>query len=172
MEERGRRVLTARTAGRNPAARRPSPARHRPGARSARRDRCLSLVSQTTRSAIMDRLRCATRIAMAVVVVLELAGPVTAQVPVPFSGRLVGVDIGTPQVPPLVSVQVKATGVATQLGQFGFLALITVNASTGLGSGTVLFTAASGETVFGIISGKATFTPPNLLHIAEVGTIT
>src|SRR5262245_32357727 len=87
----------------------PSPARHRPGARSARQERCLSIPSQTGRE-VMKRFGFAAGLVLAVVAVLGLAGPASAQVPVPFQGRLVGVDIGTPQVPPLVSVQVKATG--------------------------------------------------------------
>jgi hypothetical protein len=120
----------------------------------------------------MKRFSSAASLALAVVVVLGLAGPVAAQVPVPFSGRLAGVDVGTPQVPPLVSVQVKATGIATQLGKFTYLGRLTVNRATGLGSGTFLFTAANGDTVFGTISGKATFTPPNVLSIIEIGTIT
>ncbi len=120
----------------------------------------------------MKRFSSATRIALAVLVVLGLVGPVVAQVPVPFNGRLAGVDIATPQVPPLVSVQVKATGIATQLGNFTYLGLFTVNTMTRLGSGTFLFTAANGDTVFGTISGQATFTPPNVLSIMEIGTIT
>ena len=120
----------------------------------------------------MKRFSSAASLALAVVVVLGLAGPVAAQVPVPFSGRLAGVDVGTPQVPPLVSAQVKATGIATQLGKFTYLGRLTVNRATGLGSGTFLFTAANGDTVFGTISGKATFTPPTVLSIVEIGTIT
>ena len=120
----------------------------------------------------MKRFSSAASLALAVVAVLGLAGPVAAQVPVPFYGRLAGVDIGTPQVPPLVSVQVKATGTATQLGTFTYLGLFTVNAATRMGSGTFLFTAANGDTVFGTISGQATFTPPNVLTIKEIGTIT
>ncbi|MGI8980632.1 MAG: hypothetical protein ACR2FY_15495, partial [Pirellulaceae bacterium] len=40
------------------------------------------------------------------------------------------------------------------------------------GSGTFLFTAANGDTVFGTISGQATFTPPNVLSIVGTATIT
>lgn len=120
----------------------------------------------------MKRHSFAPTLALAVVIAPGLAGPVAAQVPVPFYGRLVGVDIGTPTVPPLASVQVKATGNATQLGAFTFTALLTVNTATGMGSGTFQFTAASGDTVFGTISGQATFTPPNVLTLREIATIT
>jgi hypothetical protein len=120
----------------------------------------------------MNRLRSAPRLALAVVVILGLAGPAAAQVQVPFYGRLAGADTGTPVVPPFASVTVKATGNATHLGKFTFTELLTVNTATGLGSGTFLFTAANGDTVFGTISGKATFTPPNTLAIVEIATIT
>jgi len=120
----------------------------------------------------MKRFSSAASLALAIVVVLGLTGPVAAQVQVPFYGRLVGVDIGTPQVPPLVSVRVTATGNATQLGAFKYTALLTVNTATRLGSGTFLFTAANGDTVFGTISGQATFKPPNVLAIAETAIIT
>jgi hypothetical protein len=120
----------------------------------------------------MKRYRSVAGLALAVLVVLILAAPAAAQVPVPFNGRLVGVDIGTPVVPPIVSAQVKATGHATSLGKFTYTALLTVNTATGLGSGTFLFTTVNGDTVIGTISGKATFTPPNVLSIMEIATIT
>jgi hypothetical protein len=120
----------------------------------------------------MKRFRSAASLALALLAVLGLAGPAMAQVQVPFSGRLEGLDTGTPLVPPLMSVTVKATGNATQLGKFTFTELVTVNTATGMGSGTFLFTAANGDTVFGTISGKATFTPPNVLTIVETAIIT
>jgi len=120
----------------------------------------------------MKRFTFTIGLVLAVVAVLGLAGPVSAQVPVPFQGSLIGVDIGTPQVPPLVSAQVRARGAATQLGKFTYLGQFTVNTTTRIGSGTFVFTAANGDTLFGTISGQATFTPPNVLTIAETGTIT
>jgi hypothetical protein len=120
----------------------------------------------------MKRISIAASFALAVVAVLGLARPVAAQVQAPFFGRFAGVDIGTPLVPPILSVQVTATGNATQLGNFKLTELHTVNTATGMGSGTFLFTAANGDTVFGTISGKATFTPPNILAIAETAIIT
>ena len=111
---------------------------------------------------------------LALLAVLGLAEPVAAQVPVPFRGGLVGSDVGVPiaGMPPLISVTVTATGNATLIGQFNFILLATVNPVDGSGSGNFLFTAANGDTVFGSISGKATFTPPNVLTILETATIT
>ncbi len=120
----------------------------------------------------MKRHRFAASLALAVVVVLGRAGPVAAQVQVPLKGSLVGVDSGTPLNPPFMKVVVQATGNATQLGKFTVTELLTVNTATGMGSGTFLFTAANGDKVLGTISGKATFTPPNVLTIVETAIIT
>jgi len=115
----------------------------------------------------MNRHSFAASLALAIVAVLGLTGPVAAQVQVPFYGRLVGVDTTTAFNPPLVSVQVKATGNATQLGTFTFTELAMVNINTRMGNGTFLFTAANGDTVFGTASGLATLTAPNVLTIVE-----
>ena len=119
----------------------------------------------------MLRRMFAASFALAVVVVLALAGPVTAEEQVPFKGSYEGTDTGIPQVPPLASVTVEAVGIATHLGKFTVTELVTVNTATGSGSGIFLFTAANGDAVFGTISGQATFTPPNVLSIVEIATI-
>ena len=120
----------------------------------------------------MKRHSSAASIALAVLAVLGLAGPVPGQEQVPFKGRLEGVDIATPLKPPLVSVKVTATGNATQLGKFNLTILATVNRATGIGSGTFLFTAANGDTVLGTLSGKSTLTAPGVLTIVENSIIT
>lgn len=120
----------------------------------------------------MLRRMFAASFALAVVVVLGLAGPVAAGEQVPFKGSLAGTDTGIPLVPPFAAVTVEATGNATHLGNFTYTALVTVNRGTGIGSGTFLFTAANGDTVFGTISGQSTFTPPDALSIVEIATIT
>jgi hypothetical protein len=112
-------------------------------------------------------------LALAVFALLWLAGPTRAQQRVPFRGTLQGVDAGTP-IPnsTLVSVKVQATGNATHLGRFTFTLLATVNTKTMIGTGTFLFTAANGDTVFGTSSGKATLTAPGVLTIVENMIIT
>ena len=107
------------------------------------------------------------RIAFALVAlaVLGLAGPVAAGEQVPFKGSLEGVDTTTPLTPPFVLATVEATGEATQLGLFTYTELDTVDTSTRFGTGTFVFTAANGDTVFGTGTGQATFTPPNVLTI-------
>ena len=120
----------------------------------------------------MIRYCFAISLALAVVAVLGLVGPATAAEQVPFKGSLIGLDTGTPTVPPFASVTVEAMGNAAHLGRFTYTALLTVNTATGMGSGTFLFTAANGDTVYGTATGQATFTPPNVLAIAENATIT
>src|SRR5581483_2006042 len=96
----------------------PPPARHRPGARSARRERCLSIVKQAARRESMKRHRRAAGLALAVLSVLSLAGPAAAGEQVPFKGSLGGDVTVTPLAPPSLQVDVEATGEATHLGQF------------------------------------------------------
>ena len=120
----------------------------------------------------MKRHSFAASLALAVLAVLGLAGPVAAGEQVPFKGGLAGLDITTAVKLPFVSVKVTATGNATQLGKFTFIELAMVNTATGTGTGTFLFTAANGGTVFGTISGKARLTAPNVLTIVENAMIT
>src|SRR5947199_6011564 len=87
----------------------PSPARHRPGARSARRERCLSILSQTTRRERMKRHSSAASLALAVLAVLGLAGPVPAGELVPFKGSFEA-DVTVTGAPPILSVLVEGTG--------------------------------------------------------------
>ncbi len=120
----------------------------------------------------MLRRMFATRFALAVLAVLGLAGPVAAGEQVPFKGSLAGTDIGIPQDPPFAAVTVEAEGNAAQLGEFTYTELNLVNTVTRVGIGTFLFTAANGDTVYGTVSGQATFTPPNVLSIEEIAVIT
>lgn len=119
----------------------------------------------------MKRFRCSAGLALAVVTVLGLAGPVSAGDQVPFKGGYEGEDVGTPLAPPFVSAEVTATGHAAHLGRFTFAQVATVDTTTRIGRGVFQFTAANGDTVYGTVVGQATFTPPNVLSIAETATI-
>ena len=66
----------------------------------------------------MKRFRSAASLALAVVAVLGLAGPAAAGEQVPFKGSLEGDVTVTPLTPPLLHVDVEATGKATHLGKF------------------------------------------------------
>jgi hypothetical protein len=120
----------------------------------------------------MKRHSSAASIVLAVMAVLGLAGPAAAQEQVPFKGSLAGLDITTAVNLPFVSVQVTATGNATQLGKFTYIELATVDTRTRIGTGTFLFTAANGDTVFGTGTGQARLTARNILTIVENAIIT
>jgi len=101
----------------------------------------------------MKRHSCAASLALAVLVVLGLTGPAAAGEQVPFDGRLAGDATVEPLVPPFVLVTTQATGHATHLGRFTYTELATVNTQLHMGTGTFLFTAANGDTLFGTLSG-------------------
>src|SRR5262249_19063675 len=90
------------------------PVRHRPGARSARRERCLSFPSQTKGRETRERYSPAASRAPAVRpvrAVRGLAGPVAAGEQVPLKGTGEGMRVSfTPLPPPFVAAEVVITG--------------------------------------------------------------
>ena len=121
----------------------------------------------------MKRFSSAAGFALAVVVVLEFAGPVAAGEQVPFKGSYEGDVTVTPLAPPFLSALVDATGNATQLGQFTLAIPHIVNVANGTAVGTYEFTAANGDALFADFTGKSTPTEtPGVLYIVEIATIT
>ena len=121
----------------------------------------------------MRRFNSAASLALAVLVVLGLAGPVAAGDPVPFKGSFEGDVTVTPLVPPFVSVDVEATGKATHLGKFTLDIPHVVNRATRTAIGFYEFTAANGDKVYAEFTGVATPTAiPGVLNIKETATIT
>lgn len=121
----------------------------------------------------MKRYSSATSLALVVLVVLGLAGPVVAQQQVPFRGRYQGSFTSTP-IPgtPTALVVARGIGQATHLGRFGFDFPLRVNLATQTGSGTYTFTAANGDRVFAAVVAQSRLLPNGLRHVAETGTIT
>jgi hypothetical protein len=120
----------------------------------------------------MKRSSSAASLALAVVAVLGLADPVAAGEQVPFKGRLEG-DVTRTLVPPLVLVDVDATGNATHLGRFTLDIPHVVDTATRTAVGYYQFTAANGDTVYAEFTGVATPTEiPGVLYIEETATIT
>ncbi len=111
----------------------------------------------------MKRYSSKAGLALAVLAVLSLAGPVAAGEQVPFKGSLVGDVTITPLDPPFLSVDIDAAGAATQLGRFTLDIPHVVNLATRVAIGTYEFTAANGE---------ATPIGGGVLYIVEVATIT
>ena len=75
--------------------------------------------------------------------------------------------------PPLLHVDVEATGKATHLGKFTLDIPHVVNPATRAAVGTYEFTAANGDKVYAEFTGLATPTAiPGVLYIEETATIT
>lgn len=109
---------------------------------------------------------------IAAALLLCLAGPVAAGDQVPFQGTLSGTVTVTPLTPPIASVEIDGTGVATQLGRFTLDVPHIVNQATRIATGTYEFTAANGDTLTASFSGQATLVAPGVLTVAETATIT
>ena len=120
----------------------------------------------------MKRNSTAATLALGVVVVLGLAGPVAAGEQVPFKGSLNGDVTVAPLAPPLLHVDVEATGKATRLGKFTLGIPHVVNAAKGTAKGTYEFTAANGDTLTADFTGTATPIGGGVLYIEETATIT
>ena len=120
----------------------------------------------------MKRYSSAANLALAVLVVLSLAGPLAAGEPVPFKGSLAG-DVTVTGAPPILSAEVDGAGTATQLGQFTVEIPHLVDVRFGTAAGTYTFTAANGDKVYATFTGIATHTAtPGVLYIEETATIT
>jgi hypothetical protein len=63
------------------------------------------------------------------------------------------------------------TGEATQLGRFTLTSDFTVDTTTGIGSGTAIWTAANGDKIFTTLAGQAVITFP-IATVTETHTIT
>ena len=112
--------------------------------------------------------------ALGVLTLLVFAAPVAARDQVPFKGQLeLDRGIVTPLTPPIVSVEIEGTGIATQLGQFTVSVPHLVNRSTGMLVGSYEFTAANGDTLTADFVGRsAPSGVPGVLHVVETATIT
>jgi len=118
-----------------------------------------------------------TAVAVILVALTILAAPAAADAQVPFKGRIQGTEVATPIDLTHLSVTRTSTGNATHLGRFTAVALFVVDLTPGVGfgiaTGTVVFTAANGDTVTATTSGQATPTAtPGVLSIEESGIIT
>jgi hypothetical protein len=121
----------------------------------------------------MKYRRSAASVALALLAVVGLTGPVPAGEQVPFKGSFEGDVTSTPLAPPFVMVDVEATGEATHLGKFTLDIPHVVNRATRAAVGTYEFTAANGDKVYAEFTGLATPTAiPGVLYIEETATIT
>lgn len=104
---------------------------------------------------------------------VSMAAPVSAAEQIPFRGSLEGTASITPLTPPMVAVDIDATGTATYLGRFTLEAPHVVNQATLTAVGTYLITAANGDTITANLAGTATMVePPFVIAITETATVT
>jgi hypothetical protein len=75
---------------------------------------------------------------------------------VPFKGSAEGAIVSTSPDPAGLLVRVIAQGEATYLGQFSREEMLLLNPTTGTIAGTVVFTAANGDQLSGVLAGQFT----------------
>jgi hypothetical protein len=124
----------------------------------------------------MKRFNSATRLVLAVVVVVGLAHPATAGDPVPFGGRLGGelADRTPGPAPGTFYDRWEMAGAATQLGRFELVldAVVDFRTAPPTGEGTATFVAANGDTLVAEFYGHSEPVAPGVVRIIEYGTVT
>jgi hypothetical protein len=80
---------------------------------------------------------------------------------VPFKGNAEGAIVSATPNPGGVLVMVLADGYATQLGKFTREEVLVLNPITGSAVGTIVFTAANGDQLSGVVTAQ--FTSPTTL---------
>ena len=121
----------------------------------------------------MKGFSCGTGLALAVVAVLGLAGPVAAGEQVSFTGRLEGDVTRTPISDTQVGIDIEASGVASHLGRFALEVPHLVDTTTRTAVGYYRFVAANGDTLTAEFTGQAGPSDiPGVFRIVEEATIT
>jgi hypothetical protein len=124
----------------------------------------------------MNRRSLIAGLALAALIVMEVATPASAREGVPFKGSLEGSYTVTvdPGPPPVGTFDGSGTGRATHLGHFTFEFPHTVNFGNTppLGVGTYTFTAANGDTVEADFIGHSTPVAPGYVLVEEEAIIT
>jgi hypothetical protein len=123
----------------------------------------------------MKRHFSAVSLVVAIVVVLGLVGFVVAGEQVPFRGNFTGVATITPISPTLRSVDVDASGNATQLGSFTLAIphIVDISTTPQTSYGTYEFVAANGDQLFATFTGEVGPSgTPGVLVAKETATIT
>lgn len=120
----------------------------------------------------MKRIHHTANLAIATLTLMTLASAAFAGEQVPFKGDLSGAVTIT-GTPPIVSVEIDASGNATQLGQFTLSIPHQVNRDTRTATGSYEFTAANGDTLCADFTGQSALTStPGVLSIVETAIIT
>jgi hypothetical protein len=117
----------------------------------------------------MKRYSFAASLALPILAVVALAGPVAAGEQVPFKGSLEG-TVTRSDPPPPIHVNVDAVGTATHLGRFSLE--IPHLVTPPFGHGFYHFAAANGDTLDAEFHGVSMMVAPGVLYIEETATIT
>ena len=124
----------------------------------------------------MNRFTSAARLALAVVAVVGVVGPVAAGDSVPFKGSLGGAlgDRTPGPAPGTFHDRWEMTGTATHLGRFELVEDAEVDFRTAppTGEGTATFVAANGDTLVAEFYGYSEPVAPGVVRIIEYATIT
>jgi hypothetical protein len=109
-----------------------------------------------------------------VILSVAIAIPAAAQQSVPFKGAIVGVDADIPSTTPgSLVVATGGTGTATNLGNFYFIQVLTVDLAHGTATGSAHWIAATGDSLYTTISASGEPTgKPNEISITDKHTIT
>ena len=89
---------------------------------------------------------------------------------VPFKASMEGLE--TPSIPPSQPALLSASGEASHLGRFTFNLEADVSDDLSVATGSVQFTAANGDKIFGSFVGVATAINLPIISIEEVITVT
>jgi hypothetical protein len=113
----------------------------------------------------------------AVILTVALAVPAGAQELVPFKGTIQqGQDVDIAGGPPPIAVVVAAsgTGTGTEMGQFSFKQISTVNFLNNTSAGSGQWIAANGDSIYTTVFGANAVVDParGVITITEINTIT
>jgi hypothetical protein len=122
----------------------------------------------------MKRHIFAASLALAVLAVLGLVGPVAAGEQVPFKGSMQGMRVSiTSLAPPFALSKVAITGNATHLGKYKLVITGIVNLTKATATGSFVFVAANGDTLTAQFTGISMPTAtPGVNLIVETAIIT
>ncbi len=90
---------------------------------------------------------------LAAVTLTVAVHPARADAQVPFQGRAEGAIASVAPDPAGAVLTVLANGYATQLGQFSREEVVLFNPFAGTLAGVIVFTAANGDQLFGLVAG-------------------
>ena len=123
----------------------------------------------------MQRFNSAGVLALAIVAVLGLAGPIAAGERLPFVGYVEGERTErTVLSPTVVKDRWDMGGTATLLGNFEMVVTVVVDFGSFpiTGEGTATFVAANGDKIFADVTGSSKSADPGFIWITENGVIT